>query len=156
LNNIANTVVETTLFGTGVGTKSLPANFWTVGKSLRLRLHGLLQYSGAGSGGRIRIKLGSTVISLSAVLAFSGTAAAPGTLFEIDVVITCITTGASGTVFAQGRFYNQTAGTFGIIAPTAVVVNTTVGQVVDATYAWTTASASRIVTTTNASIEVIG
>lgn len=156
-NLISNTATETSLYGTGIGTMTLPANFWAAGKSLRLRLRGLIQYSGSGSGATIRVKFGSTVLAVSAALVFTGAAASPGTYFEVDLLVTCRTTGATGTLMASGTFFNQTYGfTAGMISSAAVVVNTTTSQTIDATYQWTSASATRIVKTTNATTEVIG
>lgn len=58
---ITNTTTETSQFSTGVGTLTLPANFFKVGKTIRLMLRGYISTTGTPNA-TIRIKLGSTVI----------------------------------------------------------------------------------------------
>lgn len=154
---VQNTAVETTMIGTGVGTTTLPANFWTVGKSIRLRVRGLIQFSGAGSGATFKCKFGSIVLATSAALVFAGTSASPGTISDLDVIVTCRSTGATGTLMAQGFYTNQILGlAAGVISAAAVTVDTTASSVIDMTITWTTASATRIHKTTNVLVEVLG
>ena len=64
---IANTVTETTLFGTANGTLTLPANFWTVGRTIRIELHGDFADTGIPTA-RIKVKQGATTLIDSTAL----------------------------------------------------------------------------------------
>lgn len=153
---VANTTTETSILGTGVGTKTLPANFFVAGKTLRVVVKGHIADTGTPTL-RIRCKLGSTTIvdtGAQTLLAITGTRG-----FEAEFLLTCRTTGASGTVFGQGDFqYNSAAVTGNVIdAPNtaATTVDTTASQAVDVTATWGTASASNTITGTNVTIEVL-
>jgi hypothetical protein len=150
---VANTTTETSLIGTIVGTNTLPANFFTVGKTLRIKGYGF--HSGASSPNiTVKVKFGSTVILTTGSVA-SGNSS--NTLWDIEAVITNRTTGAGGTVFGQG-VYRELDGTpkfNGMINTTATTVDTTASQVVTVTVQWGTASASNTFSFTNLSMEVL-
>jgi hypothetical protein len=148
----ANTTTETTLTSTGVGTLTLPANFFVPGKTIKLQAYGF-HSSTSGTTVTIRVKLGSTTI-----LTASGTSG-PDTNAGVimDTVITCRTTGASGTVAGQGVYteignspnFRQMTNT------AAVTVDTTASQAITMTAQWGAASAGRTITVTNLSVQVL-
>jgi hypothetical protein len=147
---VANTVTETSLLGTGAGTKTLPANFFVAGKELIGQIVGYIANTGSPNI-RFRIKLGATTIldsTATAMLAITGT-----NRFEINYRITCRTTGVSGTVIAQAmiKYYRDlsTEVPISIINTTTTTINTTTTQVVDTTVEWGTASVSNTITSTN-------
>lgn len=147
---------ENSIVPTGVGTVTLPANFLVAGKTIRLTASGFLTAPGATTL-RLRIKLGTTVILDTGAQAI---AAATNQHWQIDALITCRTTGATGTVHAQGRFIFFTAATapagveFGPNTA-AVPVDTTAAQAVGLTALWSAATTESI-TTTNLTVEVLG
>jgi len=154
---IANTVTETTLFGTGVGTITLPANFWVAGKTVRMTISGDFADTGTPTGD-VKIKFGATTLSDSTALAF---AALSGTeQWDLHVIITCRTTGGTGTLETNVIFeYETTTGSSPIqrfdIAGTSTVVDTTASGALDATFQWGTASASNTITSEIALVEVL-
>ena len=147
---VANTVTETSIIGTGSGTLTLPANFFTIGKTLKFTLYGMIATLVTPTL-RIKVKLGATVIidTTAATLAtITGT-----NLFFTEWMLTCRTTGAGGTVFGQGLafYFTGITGLSGIASPSTATssIDTTTTQVFDISVTWGTASASNTITSTN-------
>lgn len=149
----ANTVTETTISSTGQGTLTLPANFFVAGKTVRIKAWGF-HSSTASPNLTMKVKFGSTVILTTGTHAMHNDT---NSLWELEGVITCRTTGGSGTVFAQGLF--QDFGTGGdsvqMVNTATNTISTTSSQAVTVTAQWGTASASNTITCTNLVLEVI-
>lgn len=148
---VANTVTETTVIGSGIGTLTLPANFFRVGKTFRLTAMGFVSTTGTPTL-NLRQKLGSTVITATgAVTTGSGLANA---LLSVSTLLTCRTVGASGTVIAAGQAGIGTvnAGLYPT-SGTTVTIDTTASQAIGLTAEWGTASASNTLTVTNVAVE---
>jgi hypothetical protein len=73
--------------------------------------------------------------------------------FNAVIIIVCRTTGASGTVVADGIVGGQVV-TFST-AGTPVTINTTAAQVIDVTGTWGTASATDTISSYTATVEVL-
>jgi hypothetical protein len=103
---IAGTDDETTLVSSGAGSLTIPASAWFAGKSFRITIRGVYSTSVEDPAGiTIKIKLGSTVIAQSAsMLLGSGR---NNLSYEIRADLTCRATGASGSLFTMGMFYND-------------------------------------------------
>jgi hypothetical protein len=102
----ANTL--TTLFGTGVGTLTLPANFLIVGRTIMIRLGGYISTADGGAGTK------TLTLTLGGVTVASGTSGATFTTvgnagWEAVATITCRTVGAGGTVIGGGNWSTQIA-----------------------------------------------
>jgi hypothetical protein len=153
---VANTVTETALTGTGVGTLTLPANFFTIGKSLNLVVRGFMSDTGTPTL-RIRVKLGSTTIGDTGAVALVGTI--NNEVFEVSYSLTCRTTGATGTVIGQGHFEfdNSTnSGLFeGMPSTGTTTIDTTATQAISVTAEWGTADPADTISATNCTIEVL-
>lgn len=148
--NINTSVVETTLFGTGIGTLTLPADALTISKTLRLTMRGF--FSRTSGNITIRFKLGGTTIVATAT-ASSGAGANDG--FEIVVDLTTRTIGAGGSVIAQGRFTNlNTGGILEMVSVATTAINTTIAQIIDLTLQFSISNAGNTITSTNTTIEV--
>jgi hypothetical protein len=154
---VADTTTETTLTGAGQGNLTLPANFFTVGRTIRLKAMGVFSDTGTPTL-NIRFKLGSTTICSTGAVALAGTIA--NNVWSVDIELTCRTVGASGTVIAQGLFtYDESthAGTTeGLASTTTTTIDTTASQAVGITVQWGSASASNTITATNLTVERIG
>ena len=141
---IADTTDETTLFGTGVGTLTLPANFWVVGKTLRIEIHG--DFADAGNPtAQIRVKLDAVELSDSTAIALSGLAGTEE--WETEVIITCRSVGGSGTLETVVDWeYETSVGSSAIerldIGGTLQTVDTTQSDTLDITFEWGTAAAA--------------
>lgn len=144
---VFNTVTESTLITSVTGTKTLNANFFTVGRILRGQVRGRYGTTGTPTL-QIKVKLGSTTILDSGAVAMPNNAT--DKLCDIDFDIVCRTIGASGTVFGQGKMvYNDSTGQALLVLPmvitAAVTIDTTASQVVDVTATWGAADAANTI-----------
>lgn len=143
---VANTVTETSLTDGGIGSLTLPANFLTVGRAIRIV--GAGYHSNVnGNTLRIRVKLGSTTLLDTGA---QGTTASTNDGFQLRAQIVCRSVGSSGTVMAQGEYkeYSGTPSshdTFQLVNTSTTTVNTTISQAISITAEWGTASASNTI-----------
>lgn len=157
---VTNTVTETSIMGTGVGTATLPANFFVAGKTVRFRIGGVYSTPSLATPSVIvKVKYGATVIATVTTTALlSG---ATNLEFDGEVAITCRTTGSSGTVMVHGdiEYATGVAGTIAVDplnnAGATTTINTTTSNALDVTIQWDTATATRIVKSTVTTIEVL-
>lgn len=157
---VTNTVTETTILGTGVGTKTLPANFFAVGKTIRLRVGGVYSTPALATPSLIiKVKYGATVIATVTTTALlSG---ATNLEFDGEILITCRTTGASGTVMVHGdvEYATGVAGTISVDplnnAGATTTIDTTASNALDVTVQWDTATSTRIAKSTVSAIEIL-
>lgn len=149
---VGNTTTETTLFGSGSGSLTLSANYLTTGKTIAVRMWGYITTNVTPTF-RLRLKLGSTVIADS-VAAATPIIGATARLFMVDAVLTCRTTGATGTVIGQVEYmFGGTSTTIAIEGSetnATTTIDTTATQAVDVMATWGTAHAQNTVTVTNA------
>ena len=152
---VANTTIETTIFPSGTGTKTLDANFLAVAKTVEIELWGTIASTGTPTL-RIKFKLGSTIVidtTAATLSTITGT-----NIWRATATIDCRTAGGSGTVFGQGMvsYHTGASGLAGIASPntTTSTIDTTTTQVIDVTAQWGTASASNTITCTNAKIRI--
>lgn len=150
---VANTVTETSLIDGGVGQLTIPANFFTVGKTLKFELLG---FHSATSNPtlRVRVKIGSVTVCDSGAVS---TANSTNDLVQLNAMITCRTTGVSGEVHGHGYWQELGSGfnNFQMVNTSPVVIDTTATNTFDITVEWGTASASNTITSTNVIIWVI-
>jgi len=146
----ANSTAENEITSTGVGTRSLAADFFVVGKTLRISGRGF-HSSTASPTLNVRIKIGSNTICTTGAHTHHN---ATNGYFDFDVLVTCRSVGAGGTFFTQGNFTDATDHVpMGNIATTSI--NTTVGHQVNVTAQWSAASASNTISLTNFTVEVL-
>lgn len=140
---VANTTTETSMIGTLVGSKTLAANtFFAVGKQVDVEAWGHFSNTGTPTL-RFRLKLGSTTVC------DSGAVATPSGVtnmwWHFKGTILCRSTGAGGTVIAQGVVWYGAAGTLlhmPMLSTGTTAIDTTAQQILDFTQEWGTASAS--------------
>lgn len=156
---VGNTTTETALVGTGIGVTLLPANFWTVGKTIRMKMFGHISCTAADTAS-VRIKVGSVTVASSIDDAFPVTLT--NSLYIGELLLTCRTTGATGTLFVQGYTTIYAASSadmtvYGrqLVATSAVTIDTTATGQLNITYQWSNARAGNTITSTNATIEVL-
>jgi len=148
---IANTVVETSIIGTGVGTLTLGADFFVPGKTLKFHVHGY--HSSTGNPNiTVKAKLGGTVVCSSMVASGNGTVNG----FDIEGEITCRTTGVTGTVVAGGVYEELHSGgaETGLVKTTATTVDTTGTLAFDITIEWGTAAVGNTITSQIAVLQI--
>lgn len=155
---ITNTNVETTLFGAGLGTLTFPANFFVVGKTVRIKLVGVLTQPVAGPNWTWRVKLGGVTLATSAAVTH---AAETNRVWLMEFLLTCRTTGAGGTVIGQGGVYHYETGGPASVAlaelpmTATAALDTTAARTLDVTLQLSAADAGQSNLTTNATVEVI-
>lgn len=157
---VTNTVTETTILGTGVGSLTLPANFFIAGRTVRLRIGGIYTTPLAATPSIIiKVKYGSTVIATVTTSALlSG---ATNLEFDGEIAITCRTTGASGSVVVHGdiEYATGVGGTIAVDslnnAGAATTINTTTSNAINITVQWDTATSTRSVTSVVTVMEVL-
>lgn len=148
---IANSTTETAISSTGVGSLTLPANFFIIGRTIRITGRGF-HSSTANPNITLKIKFGSTVmLTTGAVQSKNGSSDA----FVISGDITCRTTGASGAFMSQGQYLElQSTGVlYGMKNTATVAVDTTTTQAITVTAQWGTANAGNTITLTNLTVE---
>ena len=155
---VGNTVTETNLSGTGIGTLTIPRNYLKIGKTIRINFRGYhSSISGTNGDLTIRIEFAGTTV-LSGTIAGSNVT---NKMFEGRADITCRTTGAAGTVFGQGIFcelgntstFNPLVATGGITSTTTI--NTTADQAITVTAQWASANTSNTISCTNLIVEIL-
>lgn len=157
---VANTITETSIVGTGSGYGlTLPSNFWVVGKTIRITMCGV--YSTVvvtGDTVTVKIKYGSTVLSSKATTALvtGGTNLA----WEAEVLVTCRSTGSTGTVQVGGGITYQIASAAAVYdeinnGVATSTLNTTTSNLLDVTVTHSAADASNTVTSLVATFEVL-
>lgn len=154
----SNSAAETSLIGSGIGTHTLPTNFFVAGKSIRVKVSGYYGTKAVAPGNiTIRVKLGSTVIGTTGAAALTGNLS--NLFFEVDYLITCRTPGGAGTVFGQGIANMDIAilseNAVGMVKTATTTVDTTATQVVDCTAQFDTADVANLIQGTNVTIEVL-
>lgn len=155
---VSNTTSELTILGSGIGSLTLPANFFTVGKTIDCELHG--HYSNAGTPTlRVRFYLGSTVIADTGVIttpSFTG-----DEHLRIRLIVTCRTTGASGSVSVSAECRSHSGASGGgsyfemEMIPTEVTVDTTASQALNITAQWGTAASGNSIDSHVAFVKVL-
>lgn len=154
---VANTVTETSLIPTGVGTLTLPANFLLVGKTARLKAWGTYSVTGTPTM-QIKFKAGTTILADTLAVSM---AAIAGAAWEYEAIVTCVTAGSSGKYWAQGGgIFSKGNGSSPVYlnAPQTGIqsINTTTPAAFDLTATWGTASASNTITCSNLTVEILG
>lgn len=154
---VGNTGVETTLTGSGIGSLTLPANFLKAGTTLKVRVFGTHSATLAPTI-ELKVKLGGvTILDTGAVTTGNST----NDLFSIEGWVTCRTTGAMGTVFAQG-WYNERAQipanalAYPMVNTTTSTIDTTAADAVDVTLQWGLGAVGNTATATHLVLESTG
>lgn len=150
---VASTASETTLVSTGQGSVTLAAAYLTnVGRSILIRAAGVISDTGVTPTITFRFKLGSTTLCASAALATPGTDA--NVAWSMEALFTVRTTGATGTVFAQGKvFYGLTEAP--MVTTATVTIDTTASLAVGLTAQWSASAAGNTITSTDLTVQVI-
>ena len=144
---------EAVLSDGGTGSVTLPANFFTAGKSIRISASGNMNR--AAGNVTIRIRLGGVAGTI--ILATTAHNPGSGVWFLPPTLITCRVAGGVGvgTVIGQGYIVEDlTMVGFGALAA-PVSVNTTVTLDVALTAQWTSTNAANAYTCTNLVIESV-
>jgi hypothetical protein len=159
----STTTAETkSLIGAALGTFTLPANQSIIGRTLRMKLKGVLTTGATAGTITFQVKFGSTVIASTGAVAPTISQANRYWEAELDIVVR--STGATGTVFCQGMLFmmNAATPTAGVSwpirgnsadPPAVVTVDTTAASLID--FQSITSNALHTITCNMASLEVV-
>jgi hypothetical protein len=137
--NITTNATETTMIGTSlVGSTTLPANFFGVGKTVRIYASGTVDNAN-NDDTTIRFKLGGTTIGTFSIVDMHDTTAND---FVMEAYIICNAAGASGTVRVGATFFVEGTTASGEhtwympVATQTGTINTTNALALDITNQW--------------------
>lgn len=150
----ANTTGEINLVANGTGTITVPAAFWSVGKSIKIKGSGYYSSHSAPGSYTLKIKVGSTVILTTATVNY--VASQTNNLFEFSLIFTCRATGSSGLLMGQGSFsvFDTTNGMKILPAVNTSPVSINLSTSNDISFTWqdSVASSNNTKTLTNFSV----
>jgi hypothetical protein len=156
---VANTTSDSSLMGSVSGSMTYAAGALnTVGRTVRFKQWGVLSDLALTPGNiTISFKLGSVVIVSSGAVAL--TAGLTTAIWELDILLTVRSTGASGTVYGTGKFKVTTA-LADIVEPLnsvsqPVTVDLTASLLADPRVQFSAASTSNTISSTVGVMEVM-
>jgi len=149
---INNTVTETSVFATGSGSRTIPANSLAGGDTFRIRLQGIISTASGTESVTIKVKYGSTVL-----LTRTGTIYEPlsNTMLQIDMYVTTRSIGATGAMLPAGSGYFGTSTILALAATSDIPVDTTSSNVVEVTATWGSAKIANTLTIHIATLELL-
>jgi len=160
---VSNSDTETVVTGS---TITLPADFLKAGSTIKGSFYGLMGTPAAATATiQIEVKYGGTggVVLLDTGV-ITPTASLVNSQIKLDFLLTCITTGVTGTIEAQGQvsWNSNTApanrgmgtGATGIANSAAIVIDTTLSKDLVLTLTWGTAVADCSITIRNGIMEL--
>jgi hypothetical protein len=155
--NINTTAAETTLFGTGSGTLTIPANYLYSGNTIVIKLQGYMTTDAVPPTLDIKFKLGSTTIASTGAVTL--VAVASNGYWEAECTLTArASPGAAAAISGQGKFnyFSTTTVMNPVSAMTAATVNaaTNGSLAIDVTATWGTSDADNKIVSTNAVVEL--
>jgi len=139
---VANTTDETTLAGSGEGSLTLAADFFTAGRALQIQMRGQLGDTGTPTL-NVKVKLGATVICETTATALSGVTDVE---WLLDVLLTCRSAGAAGSFIGGGLLDYDDGNEVSLSSGTPVTVDTTGSLALDVTATWGAADALNTIT----------
>jgi len=132
---------ETSIIGTGVGSLTVPANFFSVGDSFHAKIGGLIGDTSNGDDITIRIKTGGVILASTGLFTLDNTQsiASGGEGWECELDFTIASLGVLGEICTNGNFaYTKTGDkkVSGTVFQDVQRINTTVANTLDITVEW--------------------
>ncbi len=150
------TTTETTMLGTLVGTQTLQGGLLRAGRALRVRAYGSYTTSLTPVTFDIKVKLGTNIIADTGVI--TPIASITGGEWIIDTLLTCRTTGSTGTVIGNGAWNTVGAANAGIVFSlnkAVTTLNLTTNQTVDVTITYGGNTAGNSIVTNQVTVEML-
>lgn len=152
---VTSTASETTTLGTGIGTATLPANFFVAGRTVRLVQKGVISTTGTPTL-VMKIKLGSVVLTQTATVTLPNNMTNYSYTLEADYV--CRAAGSSGTFVGEGKMLIDNVTVpfiLGFPGVSTVTVDTTTSQVLDLSATFGTANSSNTIGSKSCTLEAL-
>jgi hypothetical protein len=144
---VANTATSTTLLGTLIGSSTLPASFFAVGKTIKIFVSGTYNQDSGGQDCALQLTIGGVAVG---TITFTHNGGLTTVYYDAEFTLTCRTVGASGTLqfMGIGRL-NHTGSSlqnYFQVSSTSASINTTGTLVIDLQADWVTANAANSIT----------
>jgi len=151
VQTVANTTVETTLIGAGVGSLSVPANYFTTGMAFRYSTGGVFRDNANNTTFRFRLR-NSGVLFDSGILTLPNITVS--TPWNIDVTFSYV--GGTNLITNFNFQYNAGSDARGFTSQNSNnTFNTTIPNTLNFTVQWTVANANNTITTNYGVLEKI-
>lgn len=155
---IASSSSETTLFGSGQGSTTIPADTLLAGKTVRITMSGKLSTKGAAVGNaQIWFYYNSSAFVLTT--STNMPASLSGVGWTLTFTWTIRGVGAAAPTIGQGEFVfsdsNMTTYRMQMTMGSTGNINTAASVTPDVRWTWATADASNSITCTNATVEIL-
>ena len=154
---IANTTIESSLFGTGSGTMTIPGGTLKASDYVRILMQGYISTHSTIQNFTVRVKVGTTTpITITGALPTSLSEA----VFDLELMIAFRTVGSSGTMRPAGSVLIEirSAGYPYLIplhATSDISIDTTKSLTIDITGQWANAMLANTITTHVSTIEML-
>ena len=137
---VANTATSTTLIGSVTGVTTLPANFFGVGKTIKVFVSGAFGCAGSGQTCDLKLTIGGVAVG---TISLTHGNLITAKYYDAEFTLTCRTAGASGTIqfMGVGKINHTTTNieSFFQISTTSGSINTTGTLAIDLQADWVTA-----------------
>lgn len=98
---LGNSTTETNLIGAGLGSLTYSPNFFTVGKNIKLKMAGIYSTAPTPDTFNLKLKLDGADVATTTPFVFPVNQANKS--YSIDIIATCMSTGATGTIQIEGN-----------------------------------------------------
>jgi len=152
MNTANSTTVNTTAVETNLSTNfSIPANSLTAGRVKQLVMMGKYGSKAAAAGTiRLKVKMGSTTLLDTGAITMTDNLTNQG--WQINAILTCRSTGASGTISPTGWAHFDTGAAAGIRTLTnagTATIDTTAAQTLQVSVTFGTSDVANTITVEN-------
>jgi hypothetical protein len=144
---VADTATSTTLLGTLIGNSTLPANFFAVGKTIKIFVSGTYNQDAGSEVCALKLTIGGVAVG---TITFTHSGGLTTVYYDAEFTLTCRTIGASGTLqfLGIGRL-NHTGSSllnYFQVSSTSASINTTGTLAIDLQADWVNANADNSIT----------
>jgi len=144
---VANTATSTTLIGTVTGVTTLPANFFGVGKTIKIFVSGTYNQDAGSEVCALKLTIGGVAVG---TITFTHTGGLTTVYYDAEFTLTCRTIGASGTLQFMGIGRLNHTGTslnnYFQVSSTSASINTTGTLAIDLQADWVNANTDNSIT----------
>jgi hypothetical protein len=144
---VTNTATLTTLLGTLIGSATLPANFFAVGKTIKVFVSGTYNQANGSQDCALKLTIGGVAVG---TITFTHNGGLTTVYYDAEFTLTCRTSGASGTLqfLGIGRLNHTTTDLLNYfqVSSTSASINTTGTLAIDLQADWVTADPDNSIT----------
>lgn len=144
---VANIATSTTLLGTLIGSSTLPASFFAVGKTIKIFVSGTYNQDSGSQDCALQLTIGGVAVG---TITFTHNGGLTTVYYDAEFTLTCRTVGASGTLQFLGIGRLNHTGTdlknYFQVSSTSGSINTTGTLAIDLQADWVTANAANSIT----------